>query len=67
MSGVEEDNLTTVVVEESEVHLTSVVQFLVVGQMVVTSVITIKTTLHMVLVDQVDTSIVSVDLTVNMV
>ena len=67
MSGVEEDNLTTVVVEESEVHLTSVVQFLVVGQMVVTSVITIKTTLHMVLVYQVDTSIVSVDLTVNMV
>ena len=67
MSGVEVDNLTTVVVEESEVHLTSVVQFLVVGQMVVTSVITIKTTLHMVLVDQVDTSIVSVDLTVNMV
>ena len=67
MSGVEEDNLTTVVVEESEVHLTSVVQFLGVGQMVVTSVITIKTTLHMVLVDQVDTSIVSVDLTVNMV
>ena len=67
MSGVEEDNLTTVVVEESEVNLTSVVQFLVVGQMVVTSVITIKTTLHIVLVDQVDTSIVSVDLTVNMV
>ena len=56
MFGVEEDNHTTVVVEESEVLLTLVVLYQEVGQMVVTSHITTKITQHTEQVGQVDTS-----------
>ena len=66
-SGVEVDSPTLLTVVELEDHLTLEDQLLLVGQMEVTSHIITKITLLMVVVDLVDTLVLSVVQTVSMV